>query len=1058
MKQLRALCSALIAALFLLCGLVDGQVPPEYRAELARGDTAFNAHDYKSAIAAWTPVVAKLKTAGKHKLAAEVGINVGLAFYRMNDVKDAELAFGDAEASARHAHDPGILANVLLKVGLIEKTVGNYKAALRNDLQARAIHHTLGDGAAEAQDLVNAGNVQELMTHYDDAMRSFRAALPIARAARSPVREGDAYAGIGGIFDDHGRFNDAMTAYRRAYALHHGVSPTGEAADLGNIGSIAAELGHYDDALRFHRLALAIDRAQHEPGKIAIELYGIGNVEQTVGQYGRAASAYREALASFVAAKNPGGQAAVLSGMGNIAFRTAQYDSALRFYSEALKIEEQIGGEVSPILGNIGDVDFRVGLYEEALTALRKAYARRQKDRDGKGNDLSTIGAVEFERRNYVEALRSLRQALALHRQAGDRQGVGVDLNRIGMAQNALGRHAEALRYFLESYTLLRSIGDRHGQADALTNAARSEARRHKYGMALRHARMAAAFDRQLEDSDALWGALGTVASIEAALGHREDAISAYEQSLTEIDRTRAGLSPDQRPSYLSEKLYAFDEYIVYLERLNRQAPGRGYDRRAFETLERKEARATLDDIARSSAQRYAGLPPALLAADRETRAAVETADQKLASKVDNPPGARANLLALYQAAVARRTSFEERLRRGFSAYYELLHPRPVGADRIQQLLAPDEALLEYDALPSRSLLFVVTRDRLSVFGLPASGALRTSVDRVRAHIDRLLAQRAQTQLERTAAKDLPMLAADSLALYRQIVPRGAAPMLNGKRLIVVPSGPLYEVAIKSLVTQRSGSRVRYLIEDHAVSYTPSASLLDLVRKRQPPSRGRLPLLAFANAKPADVSVGRQRLHLEPLQHAVEEADLVRNVLHAPSESVLEGDDATKARLLSLNASRQLASYRYVLFATHAVLTRGARGSEEPALVLADWERHGLVSVRDVLGLTLDADLVALSACSTGQGAGSPGEGINALTRAFMFAGAPAMLVTLWEVDDQAAPQITPYFFAEMSAGAPPAAALRAAKLNMLHSAYARFRHPYAWGPSVVFGDGDRAT
>ncbi len=78
------------------------------------------------------------------------------------------------------------------------------------------------------------------------------------------------------------------------------------------------------------------------------------------------------------------------------------------------------------------------------------------------------------------------------------------------------------------------------------------------------------------------------------------------------------------------------------------------------------------------------------------------------------------------------------------------------------------------------------------------------------------------------------------------------------------------------------------------------------------------------------------------------------------------------------------------------------------------------------------------------------------MTRAFLYAGTPAISVTLWDVDDAAAPQITPPFFAAMAGTSSPAEALRRAKLAMLASPQARFRHPYAWGPSVIFGDGSR--
>jgi CHAT domain-containing protein len=189
------------------------------------------------------------------------------------------------------------------------------------------------------------------------------------------------------------------------------------------------------------------------------------------------------------------------------------------------------------------------------------------------------------------------------------------------------------------------------------------------------------------------------------------------------------------------------------------------------------------------------------------------------------------------------------------------------------------------------------------------------------------------------------------------------------------------------------------------------------------------------------------------------EADAVRAALAAPGESIIAGDRATRERVLDLNKSDQLKAYQYLLFATHAVLPSEIKGLTQPAIVLAHPERgDGLLTMADVFGLSLDADFVTLSACNTGvPAAESSGEGISGLTRAFLYAGTPAISVTLWEVDDAAAPQITPPFFAGMhSVKLTAAESLRQAKLAMLRSPQARFRHPYAWGPGVIFGDGDR--
>jgi CHAT domain-containing protein len=174
--------------------------------------------------------------------------------------------------------------------------------------------------------------------------------------------------------------------------------------------------------------------------------------------------------------------------------------------------------------------------------------------------------------------------------------------------------------------------------------------------------------------------------------------------------------------------------------------------------------------------------------------------------------------------------------------------------------------------------------------------------------------------------------------------------------------------------------------------------------------------------------------------------------------SVFSGEAATLARLMDMNDHKTLAAYRYILFATHAVLPDQIKGLSQPAIVLAHPELgDGFLKMSDVFGLSLDADVVMLSACDTGVVSDPSGDGISGLTRAFLYAGTPAVTVTLWQVDDPAGPQLTPLFFAAMKAGETPARAMQSAQLVMIRSGDLTESHPFEWAPFVIFGDGDFA-
>jgi CHAT domain-containing protein len=153
--------------------------------------------------------------------------------------------------------------------------------------------------------------------------------------------------------------------------------------------------------------------------------------------------------------------------------------------------------------------------------------------------------------------------------------------------------------------------------------------------------------------------------------------------------------------------------------------------------------------------------------------------------------------------------------------------------------------------------------------------------------------------------------------------------------------------------------------------------------------------------------------------------------------------------------SDDLVNYRIVHFATHGYLD--AKNPKFSGLLLSLCDergspRLGFISTPKVFGMKLNADLVVLSACQTGLGREVRGEGLVGLTRAFMYAGSPRVVVSLWKVDDRATSELMKSFYAEMlKSGKTPAAALRAAQIaTWQHDGW---RAPFYWAPFVLQGD-----
>ena len=195
----------------------------------------------------------------------------------------------------------------------------------------------------------------------------------------------------------------------------------------------------------------------------------------------------------------------------------------------------------------------------------------------------------------------------------------------------------------------------------------------------------------------------------------------------------------------------------------------------------------------------------------------------------------------------------------------------------------------------------------------------------------------------------------------------------------------------------------------------------------------------------------RGRAGLARLPFSREEAASIAAL--ARPKDMLSATDFAANRSAALGAA--LADYRVVHFATHGLID-----SERPelsGLVLSlvtdrGAPQDGFLRLHDIFNMRLNADLVVLSACQTALGKEIRGEGLVGLTRAFMYAGAPRVVASLWQVSDLATAELMKRFYPGMlQRHLPAAAALRAAQLDM--SADPRWAPPYFWAGFVLQGD-----
>lgn len=372
-----------------------------------------------------------------------------------------------------------------------------------------------------------------------------------------------------------------------------------------------------------------------------------------------------------------------------------------------------------------------------------------------------------------------------------------------------------------------------------------------------------------------------------------------------------------------------------------------------------------------------------------------------------------------------------------------------------ESVLDDDTVLLEYSLGDDKSHLWWVDRDGLRGFELPGREVLEaaarslhrlmaTSHRRESRIAARRQAERLSTLLlgpvvDRLARKRLLIVAPDAL----QIVPFGALP-LPGRR----DSGGDWPVSLN---------------DRHVVVRAPSASVLARLRAQRAGRRRPSLLLklwgdpvtsALDDRLPSGTVDPRPEHGLPRLPHADDEVEAVLREARAAGDgevSVAAGFDAVPEAVTGAGPIR--ASILH--FVAHGLLDEAS--PENSAILLSRFDRsgrprEGRLRAGDIRGLDLEADLVVLSACQTGLGREVRGEGLVGLTHGFLAAGASAVVVSLWKVDDRATAELMERFYREMlDHGRPPDEALRAAQLSLRRETH--WKAPYYWGGFVLQGD-----
>jgi CHAT domain-containing protein/tetratricopeptide (TPR) repeat protein len=466
------------------------------------------------------------------------------------------------------------------------------------------------------------------------------------------------------------------------------------------------------------------------------------------------------------------------------------------------------------------------------------------------------------------------------------------------------------------------------------------------------------------------WQALAMQGEVHHRKGRTAEAITAYEQAAAEIESLRARIRSEPiRHGFFGSKQGVYQQ-LVSLYHANGRADREAADRQTWSCIERAKARTLLDLIAGRHLE-IKGEEVAEVTRDYPLLFQRMRAQRKTDQSTSAERGSAAH--AEFMARIADRPQLQE--------VASLKTVNPVELSALQRHLQPHDLLIEYFVTPDTLFAAVVSPNDLKVLNISGYGR-----EELRADVDKL----------RTLFQDRSgHYAAPARRLYERLL----APCLAGRRdvthLCIVPGDSLHYLPFHALMSARD----RFVIEDYLVSYAPSASALvySMNRRRDDSTYGTGETLIVASPE--------SRLDFGPLPFATVEGERILDLARKPKR-MLVGSQAVETSVTS-----GLQAARHFHFAGHTDLTSTA--PMHAALLCAeDIDEDGRLEVREIFELQLqNCELAVLSACETRLGSWSRGDEIVGLERAFLRAGVPTVVASLWKVEDAATSLLMEEFY-----------------------------------------------
>ena len=991
---------------------------------------------------------------------------LGSSYASLAQFDKALDSFGKAKTIALEIRDEIFLERLLSNMSVICMNKGEYKTGVEYATQALKMAETRGDSEAVARGCLNLGANYAGQANFPAALQYYERALAINKEQDNKQEVGRLLMNMGNIYKSTGEVSRAIDAYTQSLAMVQQISnKVMEAHALGSLGFAYSGLSDYTTANNYFQQALVLAEQNGDVNARGTYLGNIGVVYKKWGNFAKALAKMQEALALHKKIGNRGGTILHYTNIANIYERQGNYLHALDYHKQALAVSQAINAkhQTSRVLGNIGVVYVELGELNEALIYFQRALQLKRETgfKEGEAAILADIGKIHQNRSEYGAAEDSFEVSLKVARTIKEEEDESTALIALGDLQVERKNYPQALNYYQQSLALIKRMGQKEQEGGLHLAMGKVHLEKSDLATALSFFQKSLNLGMKMDAFDLMQESLAGLAAVAEKQKRYDDALKYYGQAIDKIESVRERLKIEAyKTKFIAGKLEIYEAVITLLIRM-----GRFED--AYNYLQRFRARSFLEILSPQHIDFAEGVTPGRLQRYRDWEQKLREIYGLLGNEYGKEETQRnVKLIAALNDSLQRIQSQHQKI----SDEILLHHPRyaqltgiaqPLGLREIQQkILRPKLTLVEYFVGPEITAVYVIQPD---TFHCELLTIKRETLEEQVRQLRQPFTDVKAGKIKNLADVDFNVKLAQQL--YERLFKPIEKHLAQNTQLLIVPDGVLHYLPFEALVTGVEKTRhdpqvtfarfenCRYLVEKYAITYLPAASVAAVEKNNEQRVVDRL--LAFGSpdfGRFTDSSAtaifvkASQGLLFAPLSDRdVREVALIMQ----PADTFFK-KEATEDRF-----KREAGKAASIYLSTHAI----ADESQPMYSLIAfaqndDPKEDGFLHTYEVFNLRLNADLVTLSACETGLGELSRGEGLIGLTRAFIYAGAPSVLVSLWSVDESTA-ALMKIFYQNLKDGMTKAEALRQAKLKLLRTREngVSFAHPFLWAPFVLVGE-----